>query len=114
MLDLRIVKGLEFSRSHSAFIFVRTYLAYHGNTTNNTSTDNRKYPAAPAEETTTTTHTLKNNDQVIRILDSFEHTKLQASAVTALFGRTWDLENFDAVFATLPAGVDKQAASRLG
>ena len=52
--------------------------------------------------------------KVIRILDSFEHTKLQASAVTALFGRTWDLENFDAVFATLPAGVDKQAASRLG
>lgn len=51
---------------------------------------------------------------MIRILDSFEHTKLQASAVTALFGRTWDLENFDAVFATLPAGVDKQAASRLG
>ncbi|CAM9330153.1 unnamed protein product [Ectocarpus sp. 12 AP-2014] len=38
----------------------------------------------------------------------------QATAVTALFGRTWDLENFDAVFATLPAGAEKQAASRLG
>ncbi|CAM9676067.1 unnamed protein product [Scytosiphon promiscuus] len=41
-------------------------------------------------------------------------TTPQASALAALFGRTWDLENFDAVLATLPAGVDKQAASRLG
>lgn len=58
---------------------------------------------------------LKNPlSQVIRMLDCFQHTKLQASALTALFGRTWDLENFDAVLATLPAGVDKQAASRLG
>lgn len=52
--------------------------------------------------------------KVIHILDYFEHTKLQAAAVAALFGRTWDLENFDSVLATLPAGVDKQAASKLG
>jgi hypothetical protein len=51
---------------------------------------------------------------VITLVDCFQDSPLQASAVCALFGRIWDLENFDAVLHTLPRTVAAAVVTRLG
>ncbi|KAG5184264.1 hypothetical protein JKP88DRAFT_251490 [Tribonema minus] len=52
--------------------------------------------------------------EAVEIVDCFQETPLQASAACALFGRLWDLENFDAVLGSLGAAAARGAYARLG
>ncbi|CAM9227476.1 unnamed protein product [Chrysoparadoxa australica] len=53
-------------------------------------------------------------NQAITIVDCFEHSRCQISAVCALFGRVVDLGNFNKVIDTLPANKAQEVCHRLG